>query len=130
MKVLIVDDFRLNREFLAKLFPSYAKCDLVDSGKKALAVIENALHKQENYDLVCLDLVMPEMDGFEVLTKIRLIETETKPNPVKNSKILVTTSKKDSATVAKAIQMGCDGYLTKPFSGKQLLKYIQTQLEK
>lgn len=125
MNVLIVDDFVLNRELLAQLFPPNTKCDLVESGKNALAVIGHVLQTPINYDLICLDLVMPEMDGFDVLEKIRLLEEQFKSSLIKKSKILVVTSKKDSKTVSKAIQLGCDGYLSKPFNRRSLMMHLE-----
>ncbi len=126
MKVLIIDDFSLNREILTKFLVSIAKCDLVESGKNALIVIKDAIQKNDHYDLICLDLMMPEMDGFEVLKEIRRIEIELGVQPAKNTKIMITSELKDGDSVSKTIQLGCNGYLSKPYN-KQNLKL---QLEK
>ncbi len=120
MRIIIIDDVRLNAEYLARLFLPSAKCDLVNNGEKALIIIKNAIQNNNNYDLICLDLVMPEMDGFEVLKHVRLLENESASQPVKSAKIMITSAVKDHNSVTKAIQLGCDGYLTKPYTRKNL----------
>ncbi len=114
MKVLIVDDVELNARLLGRLFYGIAECELVDSGAAALSATVKALETGDHYDLICLDIMMPGMDGITCLKKIREIESIPKFSGQNPAKILMVTTLKDEASVVQSIQSGCDGYLVKP----------------
>jgi len=116
-KILVVDDaetiLMMERMILGK---SYTVVTAKD-GEKALAVAAS-----EKPDLIILDIVMPNMDGFEVCRRIKSDEN-TKSIPV----IMVTT-KGDSSNVEKGFQSGCNDYVTKPISGAELLSKVRSHL--
>ena len=114
-KILVVDDERDVVELLkARLEANEYKVITAFSGKEAL---EKAKSEQPN--LIILDIMMPEMDGFEVLRKLR-IKAETKNIPV-----IMLTAKGETVAVTKAGDLGSTDYFTKPYDAEELLNYIK-----
>ena len=86
-----------------------------------------ALEASENYDLICLDIMMPIMDGQEALRQIRDLEVAHGIFSKKGAKIIMTTAVGDMKTVGKAYYNLCDGYLTKPIQKAKLIEELQRQ---
>ena len=77
-------------------------------------LFRSALEAGESYDLVCLDIMMPELDGYQALKAMRDIEKE-KGVPVNQSaKIIMTTALNEGRNVTKAFELGCVAYAGKP----------------
>ena len=87
-----------------------------NTGTKALHIF-----KEQRFNLVILDVMMPEMDGFEVCETIRLEDMDTP--------ILFLTAKGDSADKVKGLKMGADDYLTKPFNLEELLLRVRVLIK-
>ena len=105
-KILIVDDEKLNRNFLKTYLTTLGYIPFeAENGKKGLDII-----MKEKPDVIILDLNMPEMDGFELL-KIIKINPETRMIPV-----IVITALGDESNHLKALELGADDFLTKPFN--------------
>lgn len=118
-KILLVDDSRttllMERMMLEKRTPY--QCITATNGLEA---VEKA--QTETPDLVLMDVVMPQMNGFEACKRIRENE-KTREIPV----ILVTTRGEESYMEA-GFQSGCNDYVTKPINGPDLLKLLQSYL--
>ena len=112
--VLIVDDFVDTQKLFSYFLKDKAtEIDVADNGKVAIAKI-NALwdsHRVE-YDLVLMDMQMPEMDGIETTEHIRRIGREVP--------IVMVTASADDVQKKRAIQSGCNDYLAKPLSRRRL----------
>jgi DNA-binding response OmpR family regulator len=120
--ILIVDD-EPDIVNLTEKFLNIGKFETItcSNGKEAMKVIED---KHEQIALILLDIMMPGKSGYSVLEEIKSNER------YKDIIVILFTVKSFNEDIQKGKKLGADGYLTKPFSGKQLLKYIQTQLEK
>ena len=120
--ILIVDDepdiVNLTDKFLKTQNYETIKCS---NGKEALKIIEE---KYKDIDLVLLDLMMPGLSGYKVLEQIKSNDL------YKNIFVVLFTVKSFNEDIQKGKNLGADGYITKPFSGKALLEYIQNILEK
>lgn len=118
MKILVVDDepnILLSLEFLLK--KNKYQVFIARNGKEALKIIS-----EENPAMVILDIMMPEVDGYEVCQHI-------KNNDVtKNMKVIFLTAKSKEEDIKKGYAMGADLYLTKPFSTRELIKEIKELL--
>jgi two-component system chemotaxis response regulator CheY len=115
MKILIVDDDFSNRKVLEEMLKSYGSTDLAVDGKAAVDKVRAALTAGAPYDLICLDIMMPEMDGHEALKQIRALELAEGKDPGTGAKIIMTTSLGDSKNVFASFKRECDSYLVKPF---------------
>lgn len=115
--ILVVDDTKENIDILLSLLQDY---DVVVAlnGKKALSMVE-----KNEIDLILLDIVMPEMDGFDVC-KILKSQSHTKNIP-----ILFITVNNDDASLGKAFALGGVDYVTKPFKPTELLARVKTHVQ-
>ena len=115
MKILVVDDDFRNRKVLEEMLKSYGSTDLAVDGKAAVNAVRAAVTAGEPYNLICLDIMMPEMDGHEALKQIRAMEVAEGKDPGTGVKIIMITSLGDSKNVFASFKSQCDGYLVKPF---------------
>ncbi|MCP5053853.1 MAG: response regulator transcription factor, partial [bacterium] len=74
MKILIVEDDFYSRRLLQRILAPYGECDIAVNGQEAVEAFKHSLGEEFSYDLICLDILMPVMDGQETLKKIREIE--------------------------------------------------------
>ncbi len=116
-KVLIVDDTKFMRKMLRKILSmKYNIVGEAENGKQAVEMV-----KELDPDLVTLDVVMPEMDGFEALSEIKQFS--------ENQKVIMCTSVDQHEKVTEAIKRGADGYIVKPFKKDSVLEEISKVLE-
>ena len=126
MKTLIVEDDPPSRLLLQGILKAFGAIDVAENGKEAVESVRLALEADEPYDLMCLDTMMPEMDGQEALKEIRLIEEKKGIAGPDRVKIVMTTALADKTNVIKASQHQCDCYLIKPCGREKLLQELRT----
>ena len=114
MKALIVDDELINRKFLNAIISDFGDCDQASNGNEAVAFVKNKLNKNEMYDLIFLDIMMPELDGHETLTKIRKVEEEANILIGNGSTIIMISCLEDNDNIISSFREGCEYYLVKP----------------
>ncbi|MFP4114905.1 MAG: response regulator [Spirochaetota bacterium] len=124
MKTLIVEDDFVNRLVLQKRLEEYGEVHIAVNGKEAIDAVRRMLEAGSKYDLICLDILLPEMDGQEVLREIRKAEADVGFQVGRGSKIVMTTALKDSENVMTAFRHEADGYLVKPIETDQLQKQL------
>jgi len=120
MKTLIVDDDIFNCKLLQSILKDYGECSIAMSGISAIQLFEEALKADEIYDLVCLDIMMPEKDGYETLRDMRALEQNQPTQTDKRSRIIMVTALEEQENKTKAFYENCDGYLVKPVERKLL----------
>jgi len=120
MKILIVEDDLSSRKFLYKFISRYGECDITVDGMEGLDAYLIALDEGEPYDLVCLDIMMPKVDGVKVLKTIREIEKQRNIEDKQKVKIIMTTALNDVNIVNNSFDSGCEVYATKPIDIKKL----------
>jgi two-component system, chemotaxis family, chemotaxis protein CheY len=127
VRALVVEDDPALRVLLEKLLASIAQCDAVDDGLLALEAITRAFDAGQPYRLVCLDLAMPRMDGWEALDRIRELESERGIEGDARTVVIVMTAR-DSSQNLRHILSGapCQGFLLKPFRRRELLDQLRT----
>jgi two-component system copper resistance phosphate regulon response regulator CusR len=117
MKILIVEDEPKAGDYLVKgLQESGYVADLARNGVDGLA-----LAQELDYDLIVLDVMLPQMDGWQVLAKLR----QHKETPV-----LFLTARDDVADRVKGLELGADDYLVKPFAFAELLARVKTLMRR
>lgn len=125
MKTLIVEDDFTSRLILQEMLKKYGPTHIAVDGKEALEAVQAALGSGEAYDLICLDIMMPEMDGQEALRKIRDCEEAFGLTSTKGAKIIMTTALGDPKNVIAAFRGLCDSYLQKPIQQSKLLEELK-----
>ena len=114
MRCLIAEDVEFAREMMEFFLADYAETDSVDNGEKAVELFAKAMAEGRPYQMVCLDILMPKMDGQEALKKIRQIEAASGPTPHK-AVIIMTTAMNSQHDMEEALWQGdCTDYLVKP----------------
>jgi two-component system chemotaxis response regulator CheY len=125
MKILIAEDDLVSRKFLFKFLSQYGECDIVVDGLEALDAYLLAIKDNKPYDLICLDIMMPRVDGVKILKSIRDFETQKGLIPEKRSKIIMTTALAETHFVQNAFEIGCDAYAAKPIDTVKLVEMLQ-----
>lgn len=126
MKTLIVEDDFLSRSLLSTLLSEYGICHVAVNGQEALHAVERGLEENDPYDLICLDIMMPVMDGQQALQEIRRIEERHGISGLDMVKVIMVNSVDDSNTIMKAFRQGqCEAYLTKPLDRGKLITLIR-----
>ena len=124
IKVLIVDDNLTNRIFLSKCLEEYGSIESAENGREALDLFEKALNLGDPFDLICLDIMMPDMDGRKTLKLMRGLEDERGISLKDRSKILMLSALDDRDNVIGSFEDHCDGYLVKPFNRGEIQEYL------
>ncbi len=126
LKILIVDDDPANCLLLSAHLEKYGESEIADNGREALEAVEHSLDIGEPYDLICLDIMMPMMDGVEALGEIRALEQAAHESGLCQtpSKVVMTTAVNDIKTVFESYNNLCDAYLQKPIKKAALLKTL------
>ncbi len=130
MRALIVEDETTSQKLMEMMLEPYA--DVLDSAPDGVVAVEKfakALENGEAYDLVCMDIMMPHMDGQEALRRIRSIEKENGRNGANEAKVIMTTALDDPKNVVDAYYGGgATAYLPKPID-HELFLHILRKLE-
>lgn len=106
MRILIAEDDYASRKFMLRFLSKYGDCDITVDGQEAVDAYIMALEDNLAYDLVCLDIMMPELDGYLALKCIRDIEKDNGIPEEKRAKIIMTTALNDRRNVTKAFELG------------------------
>jgi len=122
MKCLIVEDDFSARKLLQTYLYDHADCYIAINGPEAVDAVRQALEQGQGYDLICLDIMMPQMDGLETLEAIRHIEGDYRKYGHKPAKVIMTTALSDPKHVIGSFKMGCESYIVKPIRKDELLR--------
>jgi two-component system, chemotaxis family, chemotaxis protein CheY len=125
MRILIVEDDTTSRLLLRKMLEPLGSCDVAVNGKEAVECVRLASEQGQRYELICLDIMMPEMDGQAALKAIRALEQEAGCLPSQAAKIVMTTALRDIENVTTAYRELCDGYLVKPIMRDKLVALLE-----
>lgn len=125
MKTLIVEDDFTSRLLLQEILKQYGALHVAVNGKEAVEAVRLAMGEGEPYDLVCLDIMMPEMDGHQALKEIRAMEELRSVRSRDGAKIFMTSALDCVKDVSRAFHGLCDAYLVKPIVKAKLLEQLQ-----
>ncbi|CAM1368884.1 response regulator transcription factor [Tenacibaculum xiamenense] len=117
-RILIVDDepnivMSLEYAFKKKSYDVFIARD----GTEAFEIA-----KEQSPQIILLDIMMPKMDGYETLKKIKEVEH------LKNAKVIFLSAKSKTNDIEKGMKLGADDYVTKPFSVKKLIEKVETMI--
>lgn len=127
MKILLAEDDFVTRKFMVNFLSKYGECDVTVDGMEAVDAFMMALEDGEPYDLICLDIMMPVMDGYQALAGIRNLEKERNIPEEQAVKVIMTTALNEEKNVKTAFELGCTVYSGKPIDQnrfEQVLKKL------
>ncbi|MEA3465555.1 MAG: response regulator [Thermodesulfobacteriota bacterium] len=125
MKILIVEDDFLSRKLMLSYLAPLGQCDVASNGSEAMEAFTLAHKEKEPYDLITLDIMMPDLSGQEVLKRVRAYEEEKQILFSDGRvKVIMTTALKDGSNVMDAFKNQCEGYLVKPIDSDELMALI------
>lgn len=125
MRILIVEDDLASRKFISKFLSTYGECDITIDGMEALEAFMMAWGEKKPYDLICLDIMMPTLDGEKTLKMIRDIEKQKGIEDSSRVKIIMTTALNDTDRVFTAFETGCEAYAAKPINTEKLVEVLK-----
>ncbi|MCC6581162.1 MAG: response regulator [Phycisphaeraceae bacterium] len=125
MRILVTEDDFTSRHVLTGLLSRLGHCDVAVDGREAVSAVSISLKQKEPYDLICLDIMMPNMNGQEALARIRELESEAGMQPGDGAKVMMTTALNDSRNILQAFNGQCEAYLVKPITRARLVEQIR-----
>lgn len=123
MKILIVEDDFISAKLLEKILSSYGTCKVAVNGTSAVEMIEKSFSDNSLYDLICLDIMLPEINGYDVLKHLR--ELEAQHNTSGTIKVIMITALGDAENIKKSFGEKAEAYLVKPIFRDTLLEIIK-----
>ncbi len=125
MKSLVVEDDFLARALLLAILSEYGECHVAVNGEEAVRAVKSALEQGTSYDVMCLDILMPVLDGQEALLEIRRVEKSFGIRETDAMKVIMVTAMEDSRNIIQAFEEGhCEAYLTKPLDREKLFDHL------
>ena len=124
LKILIAEDDLVSRTFLKKFLSNYGECDIVVDGLETIDAYMLSMREKSPYDLICLDIMMPKIDGVKVLKAIRELEIQKFILPEKRVKIIMTTALAEAELVKSAFDYGCEAYASKPIDTEKFVEVM------
>ncbi len=125
MRILVTDDDFVSRNILHAILLPYGRCSLATDGTAALDAFTSAHEAGDPFDLIFIDVQMPEMDGHETLKRIRVAETEMALPEDSRVKAIMVTASRDVKNVIAAKESRCEAYLVKPVEKERLLDELR-----
>ena len=126
MRILVVEDDYISRRLLCRYLEPYGDIEEAVNGQEAVDLVRRSLAVMEPFDLICLDIMMPGMDGQQALVHIRRMEAENDMPLGRGSKVVMTSAMEGNHHVMEAMNASADGYVVKPI---ERLSFIETLKE-
>jgi two-component system chemotaxis response regulator CheY len=126
LRTLLVEDDFSSRLLLQTFLGRYGECHVAVNGREAVEAFRFALERGLRYDLICMDIMMPEMDGREAVRQLRDMEEGQGILSTYGTKIVMTTAVNDLKEVVRCFQELCDAYLVKPIDLGELLNKMRS----
>ena len=125
MRILVVEDDQTNLFVLKNLLGEYGEVDVASDGKGAIERFRAAGREGNAYDIICLDIMMPKMDGNEVLREIRRLEAAQGEQLGDEATIIMITALSDKDVMKVSFRERCDAYLVKPITKEDVHKILK-----
>jgi two-component system chemotaxis response regulator CheY len=125
MRALIVEDDPASRELLLQVLSPYGHCDTAVNGREAVESFRRSLDESTPYDLICMDIMMPEVGGQQALRRIREIEKQAGIPDADEVKVIMTTALNETGEVSQALfNGGACAYFVKPLQIDNLIREL------
>ncbi len=124
MKTLIVEDDFTSRLLMQELLKPFGAAHIAVNGREAVEAVRTGMDSGEPYDLVCLDVMMPEMDGYQALKQIREMEEAPERMGSPRARVIMTTALNSRKNILDGFRGQCDAYLIKPIDRSKLVDQL------
>jgi two-component system chemotaxis response regulator CheY len=121
LRSLVVEDELTNRKVLEAILSPLGACDVAVNGGEALEAFAASFKSGRRYQLVCLDITMPDMDGHTVLRRMRELERAAGVAAPARVKVIMTSASGDPKDISGAFREECDAYIIKPIGKSALM---------
>ena len=118
MKIMVIDDVFMNILRLKEAVRAFGEVEGYQNAREGLEALQFAYLTNAPYDLLFLDILMPELSGFEVLDA--LVKMGADRPPKERTKVVMVTSRNQEESVRKSIRSGASGYVIKPFQNERI----------
>jgi len=125
MRILIVEDDPTSRKFMQKFLARYGECDIAVDGVETIDMFFSAFKENKPYDMICLDIMMPKVDGIKALKTIRNLEKQNGVKDEERVKVIMTTALNDKKTVMESYDAGCEAYAWKPIDVEKFVEVMR-----
>ncbi len=125
MRILVVEDDYISRRLLCRYLEPYGMCEEAVNGHEAVDAVRRAIDAGEQFDLICLDIMMPGMDGQQALVILRQIEAENGMPIGKGAKVIMTSAMEDNQYIMQALNASADGYVVKPIEKRRFIETLK-----
>ena len=125
LKILLVEDSKSAQLKIHSILSEYGKCDQAYNGHEGVEMYTDSLQTDTAYDLIVMDVVMPQMDGFAAVKEIKRIQEKQSVPDEERPEIIMLTSRADPEYMMKAhFELGVTTYVTKPFEDRTLIEAL------
>lgn len=125
MRILIADDDHVCCQAMLMYLTLLGDVEIADTGRRAVDMVRTAMEQNRPYGLIFLDIVMPELDGQEVLLQIRAMESARGIHGLKGVKVVMTTGLDDRKQVMMSFSRQAEAYLMKPVDLAKLREVLR-----
>lgn len=125
MKILIVEDELAGQKLLQLFLKGLGEIEVTGDGESALARFQKTLEAKEPFDLVLLDIMLPQLSGLQVLAGIRSLESSKGIGGLDGVKVIMLTALHDSENIMKSFRLQAEAYISKPIDKEKLLQEIR-----
>ncbi|MBV7273362.1 response regulator [Clostridium sp. PL3] len=125
MRILIAEDDFASRKLMQKFLSAYGECDVTIDGIEAVEAYIMALDMEKPYDLVCLDVMMPRVDGIKALKSIREFENIRGIEGSNRAKVIIVTALANVNYISDSFQTGLEAHLIKPIDLNELVATME-----
>lgn len=124
MRILIVEDDYFTAEVMKEILCEFGEVELAINGKEGIDKFDYSIKNDEKYDLIFLDIMMPEIDGLQTLKEIRQIEATNNISGLDGIKIIMVTALDDFENIKIAFKNQAEGYVVKPIEKAKIIKAL------
>lgn len=125
MRILVVDDDGPCRKLLETMLAKLGELEAAEGGREALSAFKGAWEDWRPFNLIFLDILMPDIDGKQVLLKIRELEKEKKISEQNQARIIMVTGLSEEEMVRDCLINGCDDFIVKPIDIKLVFEKVK-----
>ncbi|NOX88586.1 MAG: response regulator [Calditrichaeota bacterium] len=125
MRMLVTEDVELMQKLLRRFLEPYGEISFARGGHEAFRQFKDTVTTHKYFDLICLDIDIPEINGLDLLKNIRVAEKLFRVPLENRAKIVMVSSTNDANIVMKAIKLGCNGYIVKPFGKERIVSELK-----